>query len=404
MANRNRGAKMSEERKITEVPRKKKPLFASSKLKVCAYVRVSTEHTGQLNSIQNQTEYYKRLLSSNPAYEHCGIYSDTGISGAKEKRPGFQAMLKKAKAGEIDLIFTKSISRFARDTLTLLQAVRDLKAVGVGIIFEEQNINTLSSDGELMLSVLGGIAEEERKSVRSNVRWSMQKKFKNGQVMVDTNRLLGYDKDQSGNLVINKEQAKIVRKIYRLYLEGMSAYGIAHLLNEEKVPTYAVKEWKSRRIISIIANEKYQGDCLMQKSFVAEDNKQRINRGQKEQYYVRDNHPGIVSRKEWEAAQRIREGRKTKIYPHSGMLKCPYCKASLIRVRRQQRWISWICATYLWKGKSECRGMRIPDGKLQELTKDKPITEIMIVEEISDGNPKTRPQKNFRLIPAAGYC
>ena len=174
------------DKKITEITRKYNPFIPPTRLRVCAYVRVSTEHEGQLNSLQNQTEYYERLLGSNPTYEYCGIFSDAAVSGAKEERPGFRAMLKKASAGEIDLIFTKSISRFARNTLMLLKYVRELKEAGVGIIFEEQNINTLDAEGELMLTVLAAIAEEERRSVCSNVQWAMQNKFKRGEVMVDT--------------------------------------------------------------------------------------------------------------------------------------------------------------------------------------------------------------------------
>ena len=170
--------------------------------RVCAYVRVSTNHQEQLDSLQNQTDYYRHKFSNSPGYVFLGIYSDAGISGAKEIRPGFQAMLKKANAAELDLIYTKSISRFARNTLMLLQVVRELKAIGVGIIFEEQNINTLRTEGELMLTILAGIAEEERKSVQANVQWGMRNRYLRGEVMVDTNRLIGYDKDQAGNLVI----------------------------------------------------------------------------------------------------------------------------------------------------------------------------------------------------------
>jgi site-specific DNA recombinase len=246
-------------RNITEVTRRPKSLFLTARLKVCAYVRVSTDHREQLNSLENQTHYYERLISSNPDYEYCGIFSDAGISGAKENRPGFLAMLEKARSGEIDLIITKSISRFARNTLMLLKYVRELRDMGVGIIFEEEMVHTLRSEGELMLTVLAAIAEEERKSVCSNVQWAMQNKCKRGEVMVDTNRLLGYDTDSKGNLVINEEQAKIVRQIYELYLVGISGYRIAQILNHNKVPTYSEKPWKSHRIVSIIGNEKYCG-------------------------------------------------------------------------------------------------------------------------------------------------
>lgn len=391
-------------RTITEISLRPKPLFIPARLKVCAYVRVSTDHREQLNSLTNQTQYYERLISSNPDYEYRGIFSDAGISGAKENRPGFLAMMEKARNGEIDLIITKSISRFARNTLLLLKNVRELRDIGVGVIFEEERVNTLKSEGELLLTVLAAIAEEERKSVRSNVRWAMQNKCKRGEVLVDANRLLGYDKDEKGSLIINEEQAAIVRQIFKLYLNGISGYKIAQMLNDQNVPTYTNKPWSSQRILRIIANEKYVGDCLMQKSFVADNGRQIINRGQKAKYYIENNHPAIIDRKDWEAAQQIRESRRKKTYTLSSMLRCPFCGASLIRVVHERQWVSWICATYLHQGKAACQGMRITDGILQELAKDQPITEPMVVEGVIYGKGrKKRSQEDFHLIPAAQY-
>ena len=392
------------QRNITAITRQQSPLLIPARLKVCAYVRVSTDHREQLNSLRNQTQYYERFITSNPAYEYCGIFSDAGISGAKENRPGFLSMMEKARSGKIDLIITKSISRFARNTLLLLKYVRELRHMGVGIIFEEEMVHTLRSEDELMLTVLAAIAEEERKSVCSNVQWAMQNKCKRGEVMVDTKRLLGYDKDSKGNLVINEAQASIVRQIYRLYLKGISGCRIAQILNEENVPTYTSKPWKSHRIVSIIANEKYAGDCLMQKSFVADNGRQIINRGQRAMYFIEDNHPAIISRPDWVAAQSIRESRRKKTYPLSSMLRCPYCGASLIRVTHECQLVSWVCATYLHKGKAVCRGMRITDGVLQELVKDTPVTEPMVVEGVNYGKArKKRSKEDYRLIPAAQY-
>jgi len=391
-------------RTVTEITRRQKPLFLTTQLKVCAYVRVSTDSREQLSSLENQTQYYERLISSNPDYEYCGIFSDAGISGSKENRPGFLAMMEKARSGEIDLIITKSISRFARNTLMLLKYVRELRDIGVGIIFEEEKVHTLKAEGELLLSVLAAIAEEERKSVRGNVQWAMQNKCKRGEVMVDTKRLLGYDKDSKGNLVINEAQASIVRYIYQLYLEGISGYRIAQILNQNKVPTYTEKPWKSHRIVSIIGNEKYCGDCLMQKSYVADNGKQIINRGQMDKYFIQDNHPAIIERKDWEAVQIIRENRRKKTYPLSSMLRCPWCGATLIRVVQERKLVKWVCATYLHKGKKECLGIRITDEILEELIGDTSITEPMVVEGVNYGKARQkRSKENFRLIPAAQY-
>lgn len=391
-------------RNITEITRRQPLLLIPARLKVCAYVRVSTDHREQMNSLENQTQYYERLISSNPDYEYRGIFSDAGISGAKENRPGFIAMMEKARSGEVDLIITKSISRFARNTLLLLKYVRELRDIGVGVIFEEEMVNTLKSEGELLLTVLAAVAEEERMSVRGNVRWAMENKCKRGEVMVDANRLLGYDKDAQGNLVINEGQAAIVRQIYRLYLEGISGYKIARILNDQNIPTYTKKPWSSQRILRIISNEKYTGDCMMQKSFVNDNGRQIINRGQRAKYLIENNHPAIISRPDWEAAQQILKSRRKKPYPLRSMLRCPFCSASLTRVVHQRQWVSWICATYLRKGKAKCPGMRIADGVLQEIVKDTPLTEPMVVEGVIYGKGrKKKTKEDFHIIPAAQY-
>jgi site-specific DNA recombinase len=371
------------------------------KLKVCAYIRVSTEHEKQLDSLENQRQYYERMIGANPEYEFCGIFSDAGISGSKVNRPGFQAMLAEARKGKVNLILTKSISRFARNTVLLLEAVRELKALGVGVIFEEHHINTLSSDGELMLTVLASIAEEERKSVCSNVQWSVQKRYQRGDAMIDTNRLLGYGKDKSGNLIIDEEQAEIIRLIYIKYLSGISAYQIAKGLNRLGVPTYADKPWSSHRILSIISNEKYMGDCLMQKTFIDDCGKQVQNKGQRDRYYIENHHPSIVSKTDWEKARKLRKSRKTKSYTFSGRLHCPNCGAVLIR--KASRWgVDWECGTYLHNGKAACAGIRIPEEILNEIAAEEHLQGHWVVEEEKD-EAKSKREKSYTLIPAAGY-
>lgn len=393
---------MADKRTITELAPKRISYVTSQRIKACAYVRVSTEHAAQINSLKNQTEYYEKRLNQNPRFKNCGIYSDVGISGQREERPGFTAMLKKAKAGELDLILTKSISRFARNTVLLLQVVRELKEAGVAIVFEEQNINTLSSEGELLLTVLGAIAEEERKNVCQNSRWANQSRFKRGDVKVDTSRLLGYGRDDDGQLIIHEEQANIVRMIYRRYLAGASAYQIAREFNESGIPSHTKTPWSSHRILRIISNEKYKGDCLLQKTYMTEQGKQIKNTGQLAQYYLENHHPAIIRDGEWDAAQRLREGHKKKTYPFSSMIICPYCGAVLIRVIHEKKWVSWICGTYLHEGKAACRGARIPEKVLEELTKDTQVKELMILEEVHHGQDrKKKSAQDYRLVPAA---
>ena len=195
-------------RVVREVERKYALLPLPRLIRVCAYVRVSTGSIEQQNSLQNQTEYYAGRFTGHPQYAFIGIFSDSGISGAKDTRPGFQAMLKKARAGEIDFIYTKSISRFARNTLTLLTAVRKLREIGVGIIFEEQGINTLYQDGELMLTILSSIAEEERKIVQTNILWSIRSRYAQGDPLLNVDRILGYDKNDQGELSIDERAGR----------------------------------------------------------------------------------------------------------------------------------------------------------------------------------------------------
>ena len=282
--------------------------------RVCAYARVSTGHDAQLLSLKAQTDYYTQTLGQNPGYEFIGVFSDFGISGSKENRPGFNSMLSAARKGEIDLIFTKSISRFARNTLLLIKAVRELRNLGVGILFEKENINTMSIAGELMLSIYGSFAEEERKQVCSNVQWSLQRQYQKGNAMINATRLYAYDKNENGELVVIEEQAEVVRFIYIRYLDGLSGQKIAVELNAAGIYNEHGESWKGSRVLSILGNEKYKGACLMQKCFVDVNGKQKHNRGERNQYYIVDHHPAIVSSEEWEQAQLIRKARSNTPY------------------------------------------------------------------------------------------
>ena len=392
---------MTVKRKVSEIKPILPPAHLRSKLKVCAYVRVSTGHEKQLDSLENQRQYYERIITANPEYEFCGIFSDAGISGGKKQRPEFQAMLREARNGNIDIIMTKSISRFARNTVLLLEAVRELKVLGVGVIFEEQRINTLSSDGELMLTVLASVAEEERKSVCGNVRWAVRSRYKRGEAMINANQLLGYAKDEKGHLIVNEEQAEIVRLIYKKYLKGISAYQLAKELNECNIPTYTNFPWSSQRILRILSNEKYKGDCLMQKSFVNDNGKLVRNKGQCDQYYIEDNHPAIISKKQWQSAQQLRKDRKPKSYPFSGRLHCPLCGAVLIR--KASAWgVDWECVTYLHHGKVTCHGIRVPEDNLNKITRKEHFNGHWVVEEETD-ETKGKREKGYNLVSADGY-
>lgn len=288
------------------------PTSVIQKKRVCAYARVSTDSRRQEDSLENQTASYERLITGNPEYEFAGVFADQGISGYCENRPQFQKMMEKARAGEIDLIITKSISRFARNTVTVLKFARELKELGVGIFFEEQNINTLSGDGEMMLAVLASFAQEESRSMSENNKWSIRKKFERGEVMITTSRFLGYDKNEYGDLIVNCREAEIVSLVFDLYLMNVGSSRISELLNYLGVKTVTGSVWESGTINGMLCNEKYKGDFHLQKYYTPENkrNHTRKNNGEVQSYYISENHEPIVSPEVWERVQKVREQRK----------------------------------------------------------------------------------------------
>jgi DNA invertase Pin-like site-specific DNA recombinase/ssDNA-binding Zn-finger/Zn-ribbon topoisomerase 1 len=377
----------------------RQPDLAARKKRVCAYARVSSDSRRQEDSLENQVETYERFIKGNPEYEFAGVYADQGISGYCENRPQFQKMMEKARAGEIDLIITKSISRFARNTVTVLKFARELKELGVGIFFEEQKINTLSGDGEMMLAVLASFAQEESRSMSENNKWSIRKKFERGEVMITTSRFLGYDKNEYGNLIVNRKEAEIVSLVFDLYLMNVGSSRIGELLNYLGVKTVTGTTWESGTINGMLCNEKYKGDFHLQKYYTPENqrNHTRKNRGEVQSYYISENHEPIVPTEVWEQVQKVREQRKRSRnigqdgtskfqnrYPLSGMLICPYCGKTLRRRQVYNRKIQWLCSTYIEKGVSSCRGIRIDDAMLKGMD----ITEQTVIEEVIQNGKK----------------
>lgn len=371
----------------------KRPALNVQKKKVCAYARVSSDSRRQEDSLENQMMTYERLITGNPEYEFAGVFADQGISGYCENRPQFQKMMEKARAGEIDLIITKSISRFARNTVTVLKFARELKELGVGIFFEEQNINTLSGAGEMMLAVLASFAQEESRSMSENNKWSIRKKFEKGEGMINTSRFLGYDKNEYGDLVVNPKEAEIVLLVFDLYLMNVGTSRISDLLNCMGVKTVTGNTWESGTVSGMLCNEKYKGDFHLQKYYTPENkrNQTRKNNGEVQSYYISENHEPIVTPEIWEKVQEVREKRKrdrnigqdnTKKfqnrYPLSGMLICPYCGKTLRRRQVYNKKIQWLCSTYIEKGVKACKGIRIDDTELQGIN----IEEQTVVEEV----------------------
>lgn len=366
---------------------------ATKKKRVCAYARVSSDSIHQEDSLENQSAAYERLIKGNPEYEFAGVYADQGISGYCENRPQFQEMIERARAGEIDLIITKSISRFARNTVTVLKFARELKELGVGIFFEEQNINTMSGEGEMMLAVLASFAQEESRSMSENNKWSIRKKFERGEVMINTSRFMGYDKNGYGNLEVNRREALVVDFIFDMYILHVGSSRLADLLNYLGVSTVTGADWDSGVINGMLQNEKYKGDFLLQKYYTPENqrNHTRLNRGEVKSYYISENHEPIVPPEKWELAQKERErvkekknigldgtGKYQNRYPLSGLLICPYCGSTLRRRQVYKKKIQWLCSTYIEQGKQKCKGIRVDDSEVAKRN----ITEPTVIEEV----------------------
>ena len=281
---------------------------------MAAYCRVSTDQLEQLSSYEAQVNYYTNYIENHPDYELAGIYADEGITGTNtKKREQFNKMIKDCKAGKIDMIITKSISRFARNTLDCLNYIRELKEYGVGVIFEKENINTLDSKGEVLITILASLAQDESRSISENCTWGIRRKFEQGKVRVNHKKFLGYDKDEDGELVINKKEAKIIKRIYKDYLDGKGANRIARELEEEGVPNWNGKpKWYESSIRKMLQNEKYKGDALLQKTYTVDflTKERAVNNGEVPMYYVEKSHPAIIDKEMWEAVQLEMKRRK----------------------------------------------------------------------------------------------
>ena len=296
--------------KITAIPATK-PLHAASHVlpnirRVAGYARVSTDDEDQANSYAAQVDYYEHYIRSHDGWQYAGIYTDEGISGTSIKhRDGFNQMVRDALSGKIDLIVTKSVSRSARNTVDSLTTVRALKDKGVEVFFEKENIWTLDSKGELLITIMSSLAQEESRSISENVTWGQRKRFSDGKVNMPFKNFLGYDRGPNGEPIINPEQAETVRRIYRRYLEGMSIPQIATALDADGVLTPRGKNrWSHTTIQSILTNEKYKGDTLLQKTFTVDflTKTKKINEGEVPQYYVTGSHEAIIDPETWELA------------------------------------------------------------------------------------------------------
>lgn len=300
--------------------------------RVAGYARVSTDHDDQTNSYQAQIDYYTAYINNRADWQLAGIYTDEGLSGTSTaKRAGFQQMVQDALSGKIDLIITKSVSRFARNTVDSLTTVRALKEKGVEVFFEKENIWTLDSKGELLITIMSSLAQEESRSISENVTWGHRRRFQDGKVYMPYGSMLGYDRAEDGTPTVNPEQAALVRRIYQMFLYGHAIPQIARQLTDEGIPTPrgAVK-WSPSTIRSILTNEKYKGDALLQKTFTVDflTKKKKANEGEIPQYYVTGSHEAIIEPELWDAVQQALgaqpvQGKRQRTF--TGMVFCEHC-------------------------------------------------------------------------------
>ena len=348
------------------------------KKRVAAYCRVSTDSEEQLNSYEAQKSYYTQKIEESPDWEMAGIYADEGISGTSmKKRTEFKKMITACKRGRIDLIITKSLSHFARNTVDCLETVRLLKANGIGVYFEKENINTLTESSEFLITLFSGFAQAESESLSKNIAWGKQKSAEAGKVDFQYKKMLGYRKGVDGQPEIVPEEAEIIRRIYRRYLAGCSLGQIKQELEQDNIPTaQKVERWSSAVIHNILTNEKYMGDALLQKTYITDciTKKVKKNMGERPMYYVENNHPAIIPRETFDQVQKemtrrsskrkvLQKSGKTELGKYSGkyalteLLVCGECGSPYKRVtwaRNGKKRIVWRCVSRLEFGTKYC--------------------------------------------------
>ena len=359
---------------------------APKKKRVAAYARVSSGKDAMLHSLSAQVSYYSDYIQNN-GWVYAGVYADEAITGTKDKREGFQKLLAECRNGNVDMVITKSISRFARNTVTLLTTVRELKELGVDVYFEEQNIHTTSADGELMLTILASYAQEESLSVSENMKWRIKKNFEDGKPW--SGFVLGY-RCENGQYVVVPEEAEVVRRIYREYLEGLGATAIMKDLNDDGIRTRTGKPWRMGGVLKVLKNYNYTGNLLLQKTYSENHLTKRkmINCGEQPQYHAEGAHEAIIDLSTWEAVQEEMNRRAEHYapskqvptsYPFTGLIRCSVC-GKKYRRKTTASGIIWVCTTYNTHGKKACASKAIPESILYELTANIAIGDLTAIQ------------------------
>lgn len=375
---------------ITVIPARRKVGNAVNKeekpkLRVAAYCRVSTDSDEQATSYETQMEHYTSYIQRNPEWEFAGIFADDGISGTNtKKREEFNRMIEECMSGHIDMIITKSISRFARNTLDCLKYIRLLKEKNIPVFFEKENINTMDSKGEVLLTIMASLAQQESESLSKNVKLGLQFRYQNGEVQVNHNRFMGYTKDENRHLIIVPSEAEVVKRIYLEYLQGSSLKQIGESLEADGILTAAGKaKWRPETIKKILKNEKYIGDALLQKTYTVDVlTKKRVqNNGIVPQYYVENNHEPIIPRDLYMQVQEemlrranMHSGEKMKKrvysskYALSSIVYCSKCGDIYRRIawnNRGKHSIVWRCVNRVEHGPDCCNARTVKEEELQ---------------------------------------
>lgn len=345
--------------------------------RVAAYARVSTDTERLIHSLSAQVSYYSDLIQGNPEWEYAGVYADCGVSGTSiNRRAEFQRLLADCEAGAIDIVLTKSISRFARNTLDLLEVIRHFKELGVEVRFEKENINSLSGDGELMLTLLASFAQEESRSISENIKWSIRKRFEAG-IPNGRFRIFGYRWD-GDRLVIEPDEAAVVRRIYQNFLDGKSRLETERELAAEGITTLNGCRWADSSIKEVLTNITYTGNLLFQKEFTVDpfSQKRRVNRGDLPQYFVEDAHEAIISKEVFDYVQSEMARRRDlgcfankhlNLSCFSTKIKCGNCGKSYVRSARKGGYVLWTCGSKKGHGKVSCGAKDIPEQQLMRV-------------------------------------
>ena len=352
--------------------------------RVAAYARVSSGKDAMLHSLSAQVSYYSNLIQNHPGWVFSGIYVDEALTGTKEDRTDFQRLLADCRTGRIDRVITKSISRFARNTVTLLETIRELRQLGIDIFFEEQNIHTIGADGELVITILASYAQEESRSVSENQKWRVRRNFQQGMPWNTT--MLGY-RSKDGTLFILEPEAEIVRRIFSEYLSGSGFTSISNALNADGIPTRNGNAWSKTAVQKVLKNYAYTGNLLLQKTYRPDfiTKKSVKNEGQVPMYHAEGTHEAIIPLDTFNAVQKEMERRaelhkpkppEKAFYPFTGKITCAQC-GKHYRRKVTATGVVWICATFNTVGKAACPSKQIPESTLLMLTADRPFDEII---------------------------